>query len=216
MGPRPIKFTKARWYQATQLFRELWCTHLEEKGITHEPPARTHADGRENVVSRLEVGSISLVSQRIVRVRMTVIPIVSVGGHSGHPDRNTSDRIHNVSRDICPRRINTSGREVSAEWGRRHRSSIMLFEVKPHRARSDGTETQTTVRAWEGSFAGIGSSSTTALGRDGRLVNERGPASLGMTVGFGTLRGIGGMLERRARGRSRNGMRRTETRPHRM
>lgn len=139
---------------------------------------------------------------------MAVIPIVSVGWHSGHPDCDTGDRIHDVSCDICPRGINTSGREVSAEWGRRdRRSSIMLSEVKPHRARPDGTETQTAVRAWEGSFTGIGSSTTTALRRDGRLVNERGPASLAMTVGFGTLRRIGGILEQRARGRSRNGTR---------
>jgi hypothetical protein len=118
------------------------------------------------------------------------------------------DRIYDVSCNVCPRGIDASIRcEVGAErsCGRR-RTTITLAEVEPHRTRSRGSETQTAVRTGERRFTKLGSTTATAtLRRDGCLVNEGVSAALRTTVRPRTLGRIGGVLEKRRGGRSRNG-----------
>lgn len=101
------------------------------------------ARGILGVVWDLETGTFLLVSQWLVGKRMAVLPIVSVRWHPRHPDSDSRDRIHDVSRNVCPSGINTSARcEVGAKRGRRdRRTRIALPKVEPHRACSDGTET---------------------------------------------------------------------------
>ena len=163
--------------------------------------------------------SVLLVLQWVVGVRAAVLPFMGVCRHPGHPDRNSNYRVHDVSRNVCPSGINTSTTcEVGTKRGCRHgRTWDALPEVEPHRARSDGTETQAAVRTWERRFTGR-SAAATALRRDRCLVNERVPTSLRTTVGLGTLRRIGSILEEGSRGRSRNGTRwaMAKARPHRM
>jgi hypothetical protein len=131
----------------------------------------------------------SLVSQWLVGVRIAVLPIMSVRWHSGHPYRNSGDRINDVSRNVCPSGIDTPARcEVGTEWGCRHgRTSITLPEVEPHRGRSDGTKAKAAVRTWEGSSTDLGSTTAAPLRGDRSLVNERASASLRTIVGLRTL-----------------------------
>jgi hypothetical protein len=174
MGPSPMKFTETRWRQASCRFVSSGAPTREKRGdrTNHQHARAPWKQAGQFGIWRPE--SISIVSQRVVGIRMAVPPIVGVCWHPRHPDRNSRNRVHDVSRDVCPSGIDTSTRcEVGTEWGRRQgRGSIMLPKVKPHRARSDGTETQTAIRTWERRFTGIGSMTTTALRRDGRLVNE--------------------------------------------
>jgi len=149
-----------------------------------------------------------------------VLPIMSVRWHPGHPHRNPSDRIYDVSCNIRPSRINASIRcEVGDEWRcRRRRTAVTLAEVEPHRSRSRGAETQTAVRTGERRFTNLQSTATTTLRRDRGLVNERVSTAERTTVGPRTLGRIGGVLEQGRGGRSRNGTWRTRAKvgPHRV
>jgi hypothetical protein len=174
MGPSPTKFTVTRWCQAS---RRLVSSSAPTRKIEGDRTNRQHARAPREQAEQFGIWgpeSDSIVSQRVVGIRMAVPPIVGVRWHPGHPDRNSSNRVHDVSRNVCSSGIDTSTCcEVGTEWGRRQgRGSIMLPKVKPHRARSDGTETQTAIRTWERRFTGIGSMPTTTLRRDRRLVNE--------------------------------------------
>ena len=72
-----------------------------------------------------------------------VLPIMSVRWHPGHPDRNSDDRVYDISCDVRPSRVDGSvHREEVAErsYGWR-RTPITLTEVESHRSRSSGTKT---------------------------------------------------------------------------
>jgi hypothetical protein len=179
---------------------------MEEDRI-NKLPACAH-QGNEldrEVVDELSWGSQTchLVSQWVVGIRVAVLPIMRVRWHPGHPDRNSSDRIYDVSRNVCPSGIDASIRcEVGAERScRQRRINITLAELEPHRSCSGGTKTQTTERAGERRFADLRpTTATAALRRNRGLMNERVSTALGTTVGSRTLGRIGGVLERRRGG----------------
>lgn len=99
MGPGPIKFSETRWCRATRLIRELECTQPE----VNRPPARTRARRIHlGVIWDFETRTTLLISKRVVGIRVAVLPIVSVGWHPRHPDRNSSDWVHDVSCHVCP------------------------------------------------------------------------------------------------------------------